>query len=424
MMERTSLVFVLSLLSAQAGYATEWHVLGARAMGMGGAGVAVSEGPIGAYWNPASLGRQESPSGVQIPADVHAELTGQFLEGANDVHDIANACQTTGPNVGLCTQPNIDSALTKLNDPSNGLRADAAAGAHVKIKRLAVFVNNLGYMAGVPQVDLANATPANLQAGLNTSKVVLRGLDVTEIGAGYGRELPWLPGLYVGADAKLLVGKAGYYNIFLNQNAPSSLSKFMNDAKTSVQPGLDLGALWDVRRTLDFVPFRPRVGITARNINNPQFANPAQATAAGVAGHYSLHGNARLGASLSPLSWWHLAMDADLTRNLTTVSGVASQYVGVGTEINLGNSQRFNFPLRAGLARNMAEKGAKTSITGGFGVHLLHAMLDVSAMVSPASVQIKSARETQKIPSNLSVAVQFGALFGGGKDAGKGGKED
>ncbi|OGS40030.1 MAG: hypothetical protein A3J82_06995 [Elusimicrobia bacterium RIFOXYA2_FULL_69_6] len=423
MMKKTSFVVALSLLSAQAGFATEWHVLGARAMGMGGTGVAVAEGPVGSYWNPASLGRKESPSGVQVPADMHAELTGQFLEGANDLHDIANYCQTVGINTGLCQQANINAALAKLNDPANGLRADAAAGAHVKIKRLAVFVNNLGYVAGVPQVDLANATPANLQAGINTSKVVLRGLNVTEIGAGYGRELPWIPGLFAGANAKILVGKAGYYNVFLNQNSPS-LNKFMNDAKTSVQPGLDLGALWDIRRTLEFVPFRPRVGITARNVNNPQFSNPDQAKAAGVSSYYSLHGNTRLGVALSPLSWWHLAMDADLTRNLTTVSGVASQYVGIGTEVNLGNSQRFNFPLRAGLARNMAEKGAKTSITGGFGVHFLHFTFDMSAMVSPASVQIKSAQETQKIPSNLSASAQLGLLFGGGKDADKGEKED
>jgi len=111
-------------------------------MGMGGAGVAASEGAVGAYWNPASLGRAESPSGVQIPADVHAEITGQFLAGANDLHDIANACQNSLTNP-LCTQPHIDAALAKLNDPTNGLRADASVGAQVKIKKLAVFVNNL-----------------------------------------------------------------------------------------------------------------------------------------------------------------------------------------------------------------------------------------------------------------------------------------
>jgi hypothetical protein len=417
MLKRTFLVVALTSLLAQAGSATEWHVLGARAMGMGGAGVAVSEGPVSSYWNPAALGQKESPSGVQLPADVHAEITGQFLEGANDAHDIISDCKKYGGAGGLCQQANIDAALAKLNDPSNGMRADVAAGAHVKIKRLAVFVNNLAYISGVPRADFTSATPAAFSA--NSSEIILRGINVTELGAGYGRELPWVPGLYAGANAKLLIGRAGYYDLYLNNDSAGGLNKFLDNSKTSVQPGLDLGALWDVRRTLGFVPFRPRVGITARNVNNPQFANPAEATAAGVSGHYSLHGNTRLGAAISPLSWWHLAMDADLTRNLTAVSGVASQYVGLGTEVNLGNSQRFNFPLRAGLARNMAEKGAKTSITGGFGIHFLHFTLDVSAMVSPASVQIKSAQETQKIPSNLSASAQLGLLFGGDKAAAK-----
>ena len=34
MMKKTFFVVALSLLSAQAGFATEWHVLGARAMGI------------------------------------------------------------------------------------------------------------------------------------------------------------------------------------------------------------------------------------------------------------------------------------------------------------------------------------------------------------------------------------------------------
>jgi hypothetical protein len=421
MMKSSFFVVMLSLFPAQAGFATEWHVLGARAMGMGGAGVALSEGPVSSYWNPAALGRKESPSGVQIPADVHAEITGQFLEGANDVHDISSDCQKI-PQGPLCTQPKIDAALAKLNDPSNGLRADVAAGAHVKIKRLAVFVNNLAYVSGVPKADFTSTTPATFSA--NNSEMILRGIDVTELGAGYGRELPWIPGLYAGANAKLLIGRAGYYDLYLNNDSAGGLNKFLDNSKTSIQPGLDLGALWDVHRTLEFVPFHPRVGITAHNVNNPQFSNPDEAKAAGVSSYYSLHGNTRLGAAISPLSWWHLAMDADLTRNLTAVSGVASQYVGVGTEVNLGNSRRFNFPLRAGLARNMAEKGAKTSITGGFGIHFLHFTLDVSAMVSPARVQIKSDKETQKIPSNLSASAQLGVLWGGGKAAAKPEEED
>jgi len=413
-----------SALLAQSGYATEWHVLGARALGMGGTGVASAEGPVSAYWNPAALGRSESPSGVQVPADAHVEITGQFLEGANDLHDIANACQASGGVAsGICQTSNINAALGKINRADNGLRGDAAVGAHVKIKRLAVFVNNLAYIAGIPKADLtaANITVANL-ATLNQSKITLRGISVTEIGAGYGRELPFLPGLFVGGNLKALVGKTGYYDFLLRTDSPGSsnaLRKYLDGAKTSVQPGVDLGVLWDVHRTIEVVPMHPRVGLTARNINNPKFDNPDQAKLAGERNKYSLQGNTRLGVAISPLGFWNIAADADLTRNLTPVDGVASQNVSLGTEINVFNRNWLNIPLRAGLTRNMALTGSKTALTGGFGLNFLHVTADLSAMVSPATVQVKSQEKTEKIPSSISVAAQVGVLFGGGKEEAK-----
>ena len=50
------------MLVANISAATEWHVLGARSMAMGGSGVALAGGPVGAYWNPAGLGQIENPS--------------------------------------------------------------------------------------------------------------------------------------------------------------------------------------------------------------------------------------------------------------------------------------------------------------------------------------------------------------------------
>ena len=88
-------------------------------------------GPVGAYWNPASLGRSESPSGVQAPLDAHVEITGPVIEGANDLHDASKACQST-PHGSHCTQTNINAALNKLNSPQSGMRGDVALGAYTK----------------------------------------------------------------------------------------------------------------------------------------------------------------------------------------------------------------------------------------------------------------------------------------------------
>ena len=49
-----------------------------------------------------------------------------------------------------CTQANIQSALNELENPNNGARADAGAGADLKIKRLTVFANDLTYIGATP----------------------------------------------------------------------------------------------------------------------------------------------------------------------------------------------------------------------------------------------------------------------------------
>ena len=181
-------------------------------------------------------------------------------------------------------------------------------------------------------------------------------------------------------------------------------------------------------------PFHPRIGITARNINDPKFTNADMAKLNGEPSKFSLQGNTRMGVAISPFGFWNIAADADLTRNLTSVSGVASQYVGLGTEVNVFNQSWINIPLRVGLARNLAEPGAKTSLTGGFGLNFLHFMVDASAMVSPSYVQVQSGQNnsgqsgttqsSKKIPTNLSAGVQIGMLFGGGPQEPKKAKED
>ena len=65
------LLSVLSLTFSAAS-AEQWNVFDPRAMAMGGTGVASSNGAVGDYWNPASLGEADSPSGFQLPTAMAA----------------------------------------------------------------------------------------------------------------------------------------------------------------------------------------------------------------------------------------------------------------------------------------------------------------------------------------------------------------
>jgi len=71
----TALSFFALLLSFSLSLtAEEFHIVGSRAMGMGGAGVAVTRGVLSTYWNPAVL--QHYLDGLQYAlGDLKADAT-------------------------------------------------------------------------------------------------------------------------------------------------------------------------------------------------------------------------------------------------------------------------------------------------------------------------------------------------------------
>ncbi len=412
-MKTLSLVLSL-LLVAQSAAATEWHTFGPRAMGMGGVGVALAQGPVGVYWNPAGLGQVENPWGVQIPFSGNFEMTGSTVEGANDLNQVVKAC-TNG--TADCTNANIQAALNKLNRTENGLRGDFSMGLAARFWKVAVFANNIVFVGARPnaQVDLNNTTTSVQN---NLSKVILRGLNLTEFGVGFGHEVPGAPGLLLGGTLKGIIGRVGYheYSPVAGDFESTGLGEFERSSKQSFQPGIDAGLLWDINRTFEKVPFRPRIGVTGRNINNPQFDAPDSAISAGERAKFSLEGNVRAGAAISPFRFWTIAADFDVVENPTALDGIKSQTVGIGTEINVFNRSWINIPLRAGLRRNIAIDGSKTSLTGGFGVNLLHMTADLGFQMSPAKSKVQTIGEETEIPTQFAFSAQLGLLFGGKKE--------
>ncbi|HAZ08849.1 MAG TPA: hypothetical protein DCZ01_10095 [Elusimicrobia bacterium] len=400
------------LFAAPAG-ALEWHPMGARAVGMGGAGVAESRGPLASYWNAAALGRAtENAYGLQFPVGAHAALTGTVLEGANDLESLKN-------NPLTITQAKIDAALAKLNEPGNGMRLGVDAGADFKVGKLAFFTNGFVDIGMVPTID-PNATVTTIGNGTNNSKLTLKGAQVLEFGVGYGHELPFAQGVFLGGNVKVMNALVGYYDYFVlrNTNDESDMfSKFKNGAKKSSNFGVDLGALWDVNRTFENVPLHPRLGIVGRNLNNPKFKQPDAAVAAGVAGKFAVNPQARVGASISPFNWWNIAADLDLTRNLTAVDNVASRQFGLGNEFNIFNRSWINIPLRVGLMRNLAETGSGTMLTAGTGLNFLHLIVDVSGAISPKKVKTQSEGESTELPKEAYASIQLSILFGGSSDS-------
>lgn len=397
---------VLMTVLAVPSQALEWQNLGPRALGMGGAGVAMPQGPLSPFWNPAGLGLIDSADGFTAPLHVHAAVKGQVIEGARDLEHIA-------ANPTAFTNADVTAALNKINQPDGGFRADLGLAPALKIKKVGIFVLGTTHVGAKPFADFTNATPAT--AVNNNSKLNIRGIQLTEIGAAYGQELPFAPGLHVGGALKLMRGDVGYYDLFVSRNDSESgdvIDKVKEGAKSSGNFGVDLGALWEIDSTFEDLPLRPRLGLTGRNLNNPKFSQAASAVAAGHTSKFAVNPQVRMGAAISPFDWWHFASDIDLTENRTALDARKSRQFSLGTEVDVFNREWINIPIRGGMMRNVAED-SKTMLSLGTGLNLVHVHFDMSIAWSPETIETRSAGESQTMPAEASIGVSLGVLFGG-----------
>jgi hypothetical protein len=410
-----ALVVSLAVCCAAPASAVEWNTMGPRSMGMGGAGVALAQGPLASYWNPAALGRAtENAYGFTLPVSVHAALTGPVIAGAKDLKNANDNCASLG---AVACQAQINAALAELNNPTNGLRVDGSAGGDFKVGKVAFFLNGFLDAGAVPRIDnsAADTTPATIQN--NQSALIVKGAQIMEFGGGYGHELPFAPGLFLGGDLKLMRAKVGYtkYLVINNSNDSGNIFNNLKNSETSSgNIGIDAGALWDVERTFEGAWWQPRVGLTGRNLNNPKFSQPATAAADGVGGKYAVNPQARMGVAISPFHWWNLAADIDLTNNLTPVDGVKSRQLGLGSEFNVFNRTWINIPLRVGVARNLS--AASNMVTAGAGLNFLHLIVDVSGEASTKRIDTQTQGKSTKIPQELGASVSLSLLFGGSED--------
>ncbi len=178
--------------------AEQWQVLGTRPMGMGGAFVAVAEGPAAQYWNPGGLMKSSSNvSGMDLHAGVNAEFTGGIIKNASDIGDMAaqlTAIQNAQSSGGSITpQQAADfvktmSLLSDMNKPGKGALVEAGGGVNFKFSKVALSVNNFTAVGMNPFIDSNNL---NLTSG---------GSNAGIFSGGNGGAVP---GAYAGAATTL-----------------------------------------------------------------------------------------------------------------------------------------------------------------------------------------------------------------------------
>ena len=160
--------------------AEQWQVLGTRPMGMGGAFVAVAQGPVAQYWNPAGLAMESSQtvSGMEIPVGVNLEMTGGIMKNASEIGDMADQLSAIKDaqthNTAVTPAQAADfvktmSLLAAMNDKGKGVLLEANGGANFKFSKIAVSVNNFTSVGMNPYIDTSNLNLGTNSNGINFS---------------------------------------------------------------------------------------------------------------------------------------------------------------------------------------------------------------------------------------------------------------
>ncbi len=504
------------VLTAQTSYAEKWQSVGARAMAMGGAGVAAATGSAQQYYNPALLATQNSlhNSNVMLNVNVELEATEKLLSAVDKVKDLTDQfkeLQTISGSANAKQMSSIAetlSALKDLNLKNTGVVVGANVGLAAKIKKLAISVRSYVSAGITPIVDTQNikltGTGTNIILGSTTdpttdenkesaaiiknviekygltgslgsllghgeysaselaNAIVNMAKDIgssssdiksmaetiadefpnaadiitgatgggnykdnetqvlvdagafTEVAIGYGYEIH--KGISVGGNVKLINGQMAETGILVlsdNKDIGDTVKDAFDDRKSTNNFGIDLGVLFDASKFFgkDIV-LSPRVGIVAKNINNPSFDRPDKPATADAklqwnSSSYNLDRQYRAGAAINPLKWLTVAADMDIVKNKTMVNGFDSQDFALGVEMNLINKSSFSLPIRAGLNKNIANSNSGLEYTAGIGLNGTGFCLEIAGGVSTKTTKV----DGNEIPASASVALNLGVLF-------------
>ena len=174
----TALSFFALLLSFSLSLtAEEFHIVGSRAMGMGGAGVAVTRGVLSTYWNPAALCPPLTPESsgffeLALPLAVMGVASRNALRQLDEVVELSGEADFRAIEERLAAGRPLTSEqvrdllslaeeLPELEGSGNGFLTDVSMGLGLRLDRFAF--NSLGlYSAGaVTRLDRRNLALGN-----------------------------------------------------------------------------------------------------------------------------------------------------------------------------------------------------------------------------------------------------------------------
>ena len=343
----------LSLVATPA-VAEEFAVVGPRAAGMGGAGVAVTTDAYATYWNPAGLAMVKSMD-IRIQGTVQVTGREGIVKALDDLKDF-NPDDTSAAN-----QTKAQSIANQINRPGATISGLGAGGLY--------FKGHFGEHAfGFNVSDVATSgafltSPVQVTTGAQVNlagQMALRGLEARQLAFSYAYAFADKR-FSVGVTGKVIQGAAYNTTTNLQGGVDPNLSDNFGKAKISTSYGIDLGAMYRPSSWLKF-------GVVAKDINQPTFDAPG-----GL--QYKLTPQVRGGVAVNPWSTMTITADMDITSNQTLVPGLKSQVLSLGMEQTI-LSEFLSF--RVGTYKNVKDAGSIFTPTAGLGVRIYSFRLDLA----------------------------------------------
>jgi hypothetical protein len=346
--------FFLPLMATPA-MAVEFAIVGSRAAGMGGAGVAVTTDAYATYWNPAGLAMVKS-------MDIRIQGTGQVTDRMGIFNALDDLNDFNPNDTSSANQAKAQNIANAINQPGATISAVGAAGLYVK--------GHFGEHAfGFNVSDVATAgafvnTPLQVTtSGGQTNiagQMALRGLEARQAAFSYAYAFADKR-FSVGVTGKIIQGAAYNNTTNLQGGLDPNLQDNFGKAEISTSYGIDLGAMYRPSSWLKF-------GVVAKDINQPTFDAPG-----GL--QYKLTPQVRGGVAVNPWSTMTITADMDITSNKTLVPGLKSQVLSLGMEQTI-LSEFLSF--RVGTYKNVQDAGSIFTPTAGLGLRVYSFRLDVA----------------------------------------------
>jgi F plasmid transfer operon protein TraF len=351
---RTVAILVGLMIPAQA-MALEFVTVGPRAMGMGGAGVAITTDALATYWNPAGLAMTQT-------VDIRIQGSGQVIDRlgiADTVHDLEKF-NPNDPNTAANLAKAQDIA-NRINRPGATVSVNGSAGLYVKghLGEHAFGLNVSDVATGGGFVSTPAAVTLNGSTVSLTGTMALLGLEARQLAFSYAYAFSDKTFSF-GVTGKILQGAAYRGSTTLTGGTDVSITDNFGKPTLSTAFGIDVGAIYRPSSWLRF-------GVVAKDINQPTFDTPG-------GGELKLGPQVRGGVAVNPYSSLTLTADVDATSNKTFIPGIKSQVLSLGAEQTIF-SEFLSF--RLGAFKNMKDAGTPFTPTAGLGLRIFAFRLDV-----------------------------------------------